>query len=168
MLFAEDVDSEQFYRYMLGELTGLAFGLTTTLSQISHFVVEDITHMGMAVGKSVFDTAKLIGDLRTAWRITRGGRDNPAFLLSRQDVKTLLCGGAHFNDEVTGRLRGVTDAMVKKALLSRFPATGWGSIPQIGTKDAPGPLRCMRGKKHAWSALGLAVTHAETIGMTDK
>jgi len=52
------------------------------------------------------------------------------------------------------------DANIRQALLDRFPATGGGKAPQIGTKKQPGPLYGVT--SHLWSALAVAVTWADT------
>ena len=50
------------------------------------------------------------------------------------------------------------DSNVRQALLDRFPATGGGKTPQIGTKSKPGPLYGF--SKDMWAALGVALTFA--------
>jgi len=45
------------------------------------------------------------------------------------------------------------DAAIRQALIDRYPATGGGKTPQIGTKAKPGPLYGV--SKHAWAALGV-------------
>jgi hypothetical protein len=129
------------------------------IAECTGCVIEDIVFQGQMVGKSVFETAKKIGDFRTAWRIRR---DFEAKLMPRNDVLNYLCGSSHFRDPKTGRLKRLTDSKVKRAIMAKFPETGGGASPQIGTKKQPGPLYIMKGLKHAWSALGLAITFAET------
>jgi len=48
------------------------------------------------------------------------------------------------------------DGNIRQALIDRFPATGGGKIPQIGTKAKPGPLYGFSRDK--WAALAVAVT----------
>jgi hypothetical protein len=167
VLFAGDVDSAVLLSFLLGEIDGLIFGLTFRSKDdcIDQLVLEDITFMGAVVGRSVFETAKLIGDLRTAWRATRGSRG--VFLVPRQDVKTCLCGGSHYRCPDSGRLKKVNDTVVKRAVMAKFTASGGGATPEIGTKKKPGPLWIMKGQKHAWSALAIALTHHETAKAAD-
>ena len=66
----------------------------------------------------------------------------------RLDVKLHLCKDSR-----------AKDANIRQALLDRFPATGGGKTPQIGTKAQPGPLYGI--KSHLWAALGVAVTFAD-------
>ena len=180
VFFAGDVSTAELLKAMTGECCFdyiiTSEGPNGTVMDFDVLVVEDITFMGFEkVGKSVFDTAKVIGDFRTAWRIKHNDMMsvvhlkigvNYAVLMPRQDVKNYLCDGGHFRDPDTGRLKAITDLVVKKALIAKFPATGGGKTPEIGTKPKPGPLFIMKGTKHAWSALALAVTHIETIGIS--
>jgi hypothetical protein len=57
--------------------------------------------------------------------------------------------------------RDSDDAEIRRRLIERFPATGGGSIPQIGTKAQPGPLYGVSG--HCWQALSVVVTGLEGI-----
>ena len=52
------------------------------------------------------------------------------------------------------------DSNVRQALIDRFPRSGGGKTPQIGTKGDPGPLYGI--KKDEWAALGVAITTLET------
>ena len=56
------------------------------------------------------------------------------------------------------------DGNVRQAILDRYPATGGGKNPQVGTKKAPGPLYGVSG--HAWQALAVAITAIETRGQS--
>lgn len=101
--------------------------------------IEMIASYGMAVGASVFETVRWIGRFQQAWR-------NPEAvqLAYRKDIKMHLCHSMR-----------AKDANIRQALLDRFPATGGGKTPQVGTKSKPGPLYGVSG--HAWSALAVAV-----------
>lgn len=99
--------------------------------------IEMIASYGMPVGASVFNTCVWIGRFVEAWQ---GDTD----LIYRKDVKLHLCQ--------TPRAK---DANIRQALIDRFPATGGGKVPQIGTKAKPGPLYGMR--SHLWAALAVAV-----------
>lgn len=105
--------------------------------------IEMIACYGMAVGKDVFETCLWIGRYMECWRDV-----GEANLVYRRDVKLTLCNSAR-----------AKDANVRQALLDRFPRTGGGATPQVGTKSKPGPLFGV--SKHIWAALGVAVTWAE-------
>lgn len=106
-------------------------------------VCEWIESYGMAVGKSVFETCAWIGRFEQAVGIDNARR------MTRRDVKLHLCGSPR-----------AKDANIRQALLDKFPATGGGANPQVGTKKEPGPLYGI--KSHMWSALAIAVTWWET------
>ena len=122
-------------------------------------VIEDMEGQGYAVGKDVFDTAKWIGDFRRAWKIATGGYKE-AHLISRGDIKIVVCGKKTFINQKTGKRKEIGDPQIRAALIDKFPATGGGKTPQIGTKAKPGPLYGM--KNHCWPALAVAVTYLET------
>lgn len=91
----------------------------------------------MPVGKEVFDTCLWIGRFMETW-------SSQCQLVYRKDIKIHLCG--------TVRAK---DANVRQALIDRHEPTGGGKVPQIGTKQKPGPLYGI--KKDVWSALAVAV-----------
>lgn len=101
-------------------------------------IYEMVACYGMPVGRDVFETCVWIGRFVEA----SGGRAKPMY---RRDVKHHLCNSAK-----------AKDANVRQALLDRFPRTGGGKTPQVGTKGQPGPLYGV--KSHIWSALAIAVT----------
>jgi len=70
------------------------------------------------------------------------------FYYHRKQIVTTICGNPTAND-----------SDIRQALIGRFPATGAGKRPQIGTKKKPGPLYGIH--KDLWSALAVAVTHME-------
>jgi hypothetical protein len=100
--------------------------------------IEMVASYGMAVGKEVFETCVWIG------RFVQAAK-GPAHLVYRKDVKMALCGSMR-----------AKDANIRQALLDRYPATGGGKVPQVGTKAKPGPLYGI--KSHLWSALAVAET----------
>lgn len=100
-------------------------------------VIENIASYGMAVGAEVFDTCRWIGRFQQAWHTP-----DDVVLVYRKDVKMHLCG--------TPRAK---DANIRQALIDKLG-------PQ-GTKKAPGPTYGV--KSHAWAALAVAVTAAETV-----
>jgi hypothetical protein len=107
--------------------------------------IEMIASYGMPVGKDVFETCLWIGRFREIF-----GWDRTT-LVYRKDVKLELCGSPR-----------ARDSNIRQALLDRFPATGGGAKPAIGTKASPGPLYGV--SKHAWSALAVGVTFAAQLG----
>lgn len=108
--------------------------------------VETVAAYGMAVGKTVFQTCFWTGRFVQV-AIVGGCRDLRA--VYRKNVKLHLCNSLR-----------AKDANVRQAIIDRHPATGGGSIPQIGTKSKPGPLYGV--SSHLWAALGVAITARET------
>lgn len=106
----------------------------------SVLAIEMVASYGMAVGKEVFETVRWIGRFQQAWDFPEA-----VMLIYRQDVKLHLCNSVR-----------AKDANIRQALLDRFPATGGGKTPQVGTKSQPGPLYGI--SSHAWAALGVAIT----------
>lgn len=98
--------------------------------------IEMIASYGMPVGREVFETCVWIGRFIEAW----GDRCR---LIYRKDVKMHLCGSPR-----------AKDANIRQALLDKLG-------PQ-GNKANPGPTYGV--KSHAWAALAVAVTAAETKG----
>ena len=110
---------------------------------------------GMAVGQTVFDTCRWVGIFQHAFHAPAG---SPAFLVYRKSQNK-----EHGIDSVTMHLCKSTrakDTNVRRAILDRYPATGGGATPQVGTKGKPGPLYGV--SKDVWSALAVAITFAET------
>lgn len=112
----------------------------------AELAIEMVGHYGsgMSVGKDVFDTVRWIGRFQEAWE--HGGGE--VHLILRKTIAARLCGMA--------RAKGTN---IRQAIIDRFPATGGGTIPQIGTKPKPGPLYGV--KTHLWSALAVALAWAE-------
>lgn len=115
---------------------------TLPFLEADELAVEGITSYGMPVGAEVFETCIWIGRYLQQWKLAGNGR---SILIYRKDVKLHLCGTTQ-----------AKDANVRQAIIDRFPRTGGGKTPQIGTKAAPGPL--YRVSSHAWSALAVAIT----------
>lgn len=103
--------------------------------------VELIGHYGtgMPAGKTVFETCFWIGAFIRTWRIR-------SLLIHPKTISAHLCGSAR-----AGKPH------IRRALMDRFPRTGGGKRPEIGTKADPGPLYGM--KTHLWSALAVAMTY---------
>lgn len=96
--------------------------------------VEMIASYGMAVGREVFETCVFIGRLLEAWN----GKHRMVY---RQEVKLHMCKSPR-----------AKDANVRQALIDMLGAPG--------SKKNPGPTFGV--SSHAWQALGVAVTAAET------
>lgn len=110
-------------------------------STASSLAIEMISSYGMPVGRETFETVRWIGRFQQAWHSPESVR-----LIFRRDIKIALCGTTK-----------AKDANVRQAILDRFPRSGGGKTPQVGTKSKPGPLYGV--KSHAWSALAVAVVH---------
>ncbi len=119
--------------------------------------IENIEGMGFAVGKTTFETCIWIGRFIEAWAVATG---TEAYRISRGDERIVMCGGSFYKDPVTERRHKVGDKEIRQACINRFEPTGGGKTPQIGIKKQPGPLYGMAG--HAWQALSVAITWAET------
>lgn len=108
--------------------------------------IEMVASYGMPVGREVLETVRWIGRLQQAWYAPEAVE-----LVYRKDVKLHLCGDLR-----------AKDANIRQALLDRFPRTGGGKTPQVGTKAQPGPLYGV--SSHAWSALAVAVYSTDRRG----
>lgn len=103
--------------------------------------VEMVASYGMPVGREVFETCVWVGRFVERW----GGDFRMVY---RADVKLHLTHS-----------RRSKDPNVRQALLDKF---GPGKELAVGKKATPGPLYGLTGD--CWSALGVAVTAAETAG----
>jgi len=112
-------------------------------------LVEMIACYGMPVGRETFETCVWIGRF-----VQHSGDVCPKYIY-RRDVKLQLCDSAR-----------AKDANIRQAILDRYPATGGGKTPQVGTKKQPGPLYGV--KSHSWSALALGVYWFERLKMLKK
>jgi hypothetical protein len=106
-------------------------------------LLEWLRSYGEAVGEDTFRTCFFCG--RVYERCMQGFSDVQYHEMCRTDV--LL--------ELFGYSKKVSKAMAKARAREFFPQTGGGSIPSIGTKKQPGPLRLMSNKDHSWDALEL-------------
>jgi hypothetical protein len=102
-------------------------------------VVEMIASYGMPVGRSVFETCVWIGRFIQRWPAKHA-------MIYRKNVKMFLCNSMR-----------AKDANIRQAIIDRYPPTGGGKTPQIGTKEKPGPLYGI--KRDIWSALAVAITY---------
>jgi len=104
-------------------------------------IVEWLQCYGAGVGQSVLRTAQFTGEVKERCRELHCEYHE----MTRPEVLR----------ELVGTTRGISKAVVRRAVLDMFPATGGGAEPAIGTKDNHGPLFKMRGAAHAWDALAL-------------
>lgn len=106
--------------------------------QVSHLAIEMVASYGMAVGKEVFRTVWWTGRFADRWFLLTRRMPMEIF---RKEVKLHLCQ--------TPRAK---DANIRQALIDK--------LGPPGKKAEPGPTYGV--KSHAWAALGVAVTAAET------
>ena len=126
---------------LAGLKLGTMLGTTIPASDGVVLAIEMIASYGMPVGREVFETCVWIGRFQQAWHDPDGVR-----LVYRQTVKLHLCGSPR-----------AKDPNVRQARLDRLG-------PQ-GTKKEPGPTYGVR--SHAWAALGVAVTVADSMAPRD-
>ena len=123
----------------------LSWVSTHRLNGTSLLAMEMVASYGMPVGREVFETCVWIGRFVERW----GG---DVRMVYRADVKLHLTHS-----------RRSKDANVRQALLDKF---GPGKEAAVGKKASPGPLYGLTGD--CWSALGVAVTAAETTPDPDE
>ena len=132
---SEIADNERIVDLLLARIRGVP---GDTL-----LAIEMIASYGMAVGKTTFETCVWIGRFVQAWQ------PGDVRFVYRREVKSLLCGSMR-----------AKDANIRQALIDRYPASGGGKTPQVGTKAQPGPLYGFN--SHLWSALGVGIVALET------
>ena len=103
--------------------------------------IEMIASYGMPVGKTVFETCVFVGRMVQALGVMM----YETRVIYRKDVKMHLCNSMR-----------AKDGNIRQALIDRYPATGGGKNPVIGTKKEPGALYGI--SKDEWAALGVAIT----------
>ena len=109
----------------------------------AHLIVEVFKSYGNVIGDSVLETCIWIGRFIQA-------ANGSATRYFRRTVVTNLCRNPRGGDK-----------QVRQALIDRFAATGGGKVPSIGTRSKPGPFYGVTGD--VWSALAVAVTHADFL-----
>ena len=156
-IFAIDPGLERSAWVALDEDGSVEGGIEPNETLILHlpmrgvFAIEMIASYGMAVGADIFETCVWIGRFVQMAHIMACQATQPldlkreAVLVYRKDVKLHVCGTCK-----------AKDSNIRQALIDRFPRTGGGKTPQIGTKKAPGPLYGF--KTDMWAALAVAVT----------
>lgn len=105
----------------------------------SALVIEKVEGFGMPVGREVFETVYWSG------RFAEAAHPLPVSRIGRKAVKLHLCGSMR-----------AKDPNIRQALIDRY-----GGSTAIGRKATPGPLYGVSGD--VWSALAVAVTHADAI-----
>jgi hypothetical protein len=106
----------------------------------------------MAVGRTVFDTCRWVGIFQESFGI------NTTHLVYRK--------AQNKEDGIEGvcmhicKNNRAKDSNIRQAIIDRYPATGGGKTPQIGTKSQQGPLYGV--SADVWAALAVAITFAET------
>jgi hypothetical protein len=118
------------------------------LARDTDLVIEMIASYGMAVGAEVFETCVWIGRFMEAWGA-------PVARIKRGEVKMFLCGSMR-----------AKDGNIRQAIIDLFPPDGAGKIPQVGTKNKPGPLYGISGDM--WAALGVALTYADKLDRRER
>jgi hypothetical protein len=106
-----------------------------------YLAIEQIASYGMAVGASTFETVYWSGRFAEAWLRECPYLNQRVIRIPRIDVKMHLCHDSR-----------AKDANIRRALIDK--------LGPPGTKKAQGPTYGV--KSHAWAALAVAVTAAET------
>jgi len=126
-------DGEKILNAAIIKNSELLAGIIGSSEFKDEMVVEMVACMGMAVGKTVFETVFWIGRFYQAFR---GGKNR----LYRKDVKMHLCNSMR-----------AKDSNISQALRDRF-----GEKP---TKTKPNPVYGdFKLKRDEWQAMALAVT----------
>jgi len=120
-------------------LTELRGGVSPDVDVV---VIEDFQTFGMPVGREVFQSVRWSGRFEEAV-----GDSRPVVYILRSTVRAAMCGSMK-----------AKDVNVRAAIIERFG----GKEEAIGRKASPGPLHGMAAD--VWSALALALTHAEKEG----
>jgi hypothetical protein len=120
--------------------------LLTVIEDKSHcaIVMENFQSMGMAVGRSVFESCIWLGRFIETAR--RSHSRKPVFLMYRPCIKLEICGSSRAKDK-----------NVRQSIIDMFDgSSGGGKCPQIGTKKQKGPLYGV--SSHVWSALAVGIS----------
>jgi hypothetical protein len=115
---------------------------------------EQVRSYGMAVGKEVFETVTWCGRFQEAV-LGQWTAGIPWLYVPRLSVKLHLTGSPR-----------AKDANIRQAILDRYPATGGGKTPQVGTKSQPGPLFGV--KSHIYAAIGVGLTAYRALMKPDE
>ena len=128
---------------LAAELRALQQQMLDTMPQklFDLMILEEITY-GMRVGRQIMRTVFWSGAFACAALM----RNKQVRLLPRSTVKKTLCAG----------VVRPKDKDVIRAVKTRYPKTGGGARPEVGTPKQPGPLLGI--KDHCWQALALVHT----------
>ncbi len=143
-----DVEQDRFIDH--GKIVNQAMLelIATNRLKSESVAIEMIASYGMPVGAEVFNTCVWIGHFSQVfisnWKKYGGGLR----YIYRREVKLTLCGSPR-----------AKDSNVRQAIIDRYPQTGGGKTPQVGTKKQPGPLYGF--KADIWQAAGVALTWKE-------
>ena len=110
--------------------------------EYDHLAIEMVRNYGKIAGDSLFETAKWVGCFEQAWR------PRPFTELYRPAIKLALCQTARCGDP-----------QVRSAIIDRYPKTGGGKTPAVGTKKQPGPLYGIH--DDLWAALAVGIAWCE-------
>ena len=103
--------------------------------------IEQMQSYGSNVG---VDTVSACHWSRRFFEAIKRNSECDPILVPRPTIKSYICGVATAKDN-----------NVRAAMIDRFPRTGGGKTPQIGTKLNPGPLYGVTAD--CWQALALAI-----------
>ena len=139
--------------YNPSDKTLLEYGLVPNAEMLAviaksrqrRLAVEHIAAMGMAVGKTVFETCVWVGRFIQIW-IDRNYAESKYRAVYRRDEKIHLCNSMK-----------AKDGNIRQSIMDRY-----GSERQIaiGTQKKPGPLYGVH--DDIWAAMAVAITAAET------
>jgi hypothetical protein len=133
----------------------------------TNIVIEEVTHMGMPVGRDVFETVRWGGRFEQA-SIAKGGQ---VTYIPRTRIKINLCGSAKAKDSnirqaLIDRYGGDQKAIGGKKCRDCKGKTWRGrnhepceSCKKTGYLTPIGPLHGI--SSHVWSALAVAVTYLD-------
>lgn len=113
-------------------------------SKYDVLAIETVASYGMAVGQTTFTTCIWAGRFIQAAVFSK----KPFVTIFRKQVKLFLCGSLR-----------AKDSNVRQVIIDRYPPTGGGKKPQIGTKKQPGPLFGVA--NDMWQSLAVAITYDE-------
>lgn len=151
-LVSYNIVSKEIHAPTIIQNTELLAWLTAGEYTWTHLIIEYPHVRGQMMKSQVIETIFWIGRFAEAW-----GDMSTFIRFDRKEVCMRLCGRA-----------AAKDKQIRRALIARFPATGGGAEPAIGTKKAPGPLYEIKAKEdHKWAALGVAVAYADRLKECD-
>lgn len=124
-----------------------------------HLAIEMPACYGMAVGKTIMHTCRWVGRFQDRFEHLTGRESYLVYRKAKNEEDGINGICMHICKNNTAN-----DSNIRRAIIDRYPATGGGKTPQIGTKAQPGPLYGV--SKDIWSALAVAITFSETYNAT--